>query len=71
MNDMEAKLNDEQRTVYDTVLGAVFRRQAAVRAAGEVVIAVASSGLAALLLPDGRTAHSRFKIPLSLTETSN
>ena len=26
---------------------------------------VASSGIAAQLLPGGRTAHSRFKIPLS------
>ena len=35
-----------------------------------VVIAVASSGIAALLLNGGRTTHSRFKIPLKLTEDS-
>jgi len=34
------------------------------------VIAVASSGIAALLLDGGRTAHSTFKIPLQLTEDS-
>ncbi len=33
-----------------------------VRAQGRVAIAVASSGIAALLLDGGRTAHSRFKI---------
>ena len=43
---------------------------AKVRSMGDVAIAVASSGIAALLLNGGRTAHSRFKIPLTLTETS-
>ncbi|KAM3257173.1 hypothetical protein ACQJBY_049478 [Aegilops geniculata] len=33
-----------------------------------VVLAVASSGVAALLLPMGRTAHSRFKIPIDLAD---
>ena len=40
------------------------------RSAGKIVIPVASSGLAALLLPDGRTAHSRFKIPIAVTAHS-
>ena len=35
-----------------------------------IAIAVASSGIAALLMNGGRTAHSRFKIPLKLTETT-
>ncbi|GKC13529.1 DNA helicase [Tanacetum coccineum] len=35
----------------------------------KIVLAVASSGIAFLLLPTGRTAHSRFKIPLDLTDT--
>jgi len=35
-----------------------------------IALAVASSGIAALLLDGGRTAHSRFKIPLKLSETS-
>ncbi|KAI3678193.1 hypothetical protein L6452_37477 [Arctium lappa] len=39
----------------------------ALRAAGKIVLAVASSGIASLLLPSGRTAHSRFKIPLDIT----
>nr|GEU77109.1 DNA helicase [Tanacetum cinerariifolium] len=36
----------------------------------KIVLAVASSGIASLLLPSGRTAHSRFKLPLELTEES-
>jgi ATP-dependent DNA helicase PIF1 len=32
------------------------------------VLSVASSGVASLLLPGGRTAHSRFKIPCELDE---
>ncbi|KAJ6935238.1 DNA helicase [Populus alba x Populus x berolinensis] len=41
-----------------------------VRSEGSVVLAVASSGIASLLLPGGRTAHSRFKIPLEVNESS-
>ncbi|XP_076933572.1 uncharacterized protein LOC143599520 [Bidens hawaiensis] len=37
---------------------------------GEVVLNVASSGIASLLLEGGRTAHSRFLIPINLTEYS-
>lgn len=37
-----------------------------VRSHGHIAIAVATSGVAASLLPGGRTAHSRFKIPIDL-----
>ncbi|XP_027086480.1 ATP-dependent DNA helicase RRM3-like [Coffea arabica] len=37
--------------------------------AGYIAIAEASSGVAASILPGGRTAHSRFKIPLDISET--
>ncbi|GMF57218.1 unnamed protein product [Phytophthora fragariaefolia] len=40
---------------------------AKVRLAGKIAIAVASSGIASLLLMGGRTEHSTFKIPLQLT----
>ncbi|ONM60681.1 uncharacterized protein [Zea mays] len=40
------------------------------RSQKKVVLTVASSGVAALLLPGGRTAHSRFKIPCDLNETT-
>ncbi|XP_015940717.1 uncharacterized protein LOC107466243 [Arachis duranensis] len=43
---------------------------AAIRSKRGIVLNVASSGIASLLLPNGRTAHSRFKIPLELTEDS-
>ncbi|XP_021975391.1 uncharacterized protein LOC110870521 [Helianthus annuus] len=42
----------------------------ALRSEGKIVLAVAASGIASLLLPAGRTAHSRFKIPLDLTDQS-
>ncbi|CAB5210931.1 unnamed protein product [Rhizophagus irregularis] len=43
---------------------------AKVRLEKRIAIAVASSGIAALLLPGGRTAHSCFKIPLEIHEDS-
>nr|GEW77692.1 DNA helicase [Tanacetum cinerariifolium] len=42
----------------------------ALRAEGRIILAVASSGVASLLLPACGTAHSRFKLPLDLTDTS-
>ncbi|XP_074349662.1 uncharacterized protein LOC141689279 [Apium graveolens] len=38
------------------------------RSVGKVVLPVASSDIAATLLPGGRTAHSRFHIPLKVDE---
>jgi hypothetical protein len=49
--------------LYNTIL-------AKVRSHGEIALPVASSGIAALLIDGGRTAHSRFKIPIKLNETS-
>ena len=43
--------------------GGVDRRQD-----GRVALALASSGIAALLLDGGRTVHSRLKIPIDLTD---
>ncbi|GJZ10655.1 putative PIF1 DNA helicase/replication protein A1-like protein [Tanacetum coccineum] len=40
------------------------------RSERQIVLAVASSGIASLLLPGGRTAHSRFIILLELVENS-
>ncbi|TRM55296.1 PIF1-like helicase-domain-containing protein, partial [Schizophyllum amplum] len=41
------------------------------RADAKIVLCSASSGIAAILLPGGRTAHSTFKIPIiNLCETS-
>jgi len=43
---------------------------AALRAERKIVLAVASSGIASLLLLGGRTAHSKFKIPVPTLENS-
>ncbi|XP_058768047.1 uncharacterized protein LOC131641761 [Vicia villosa] len=43
---------------------------AALRSKKKIVLPVASSGIASLLLPGGRTAHSRFKIPVPTLENS-
>jgi ATP-dependent DNA helicase PIF1 len=43
---------------------------AALRSNGEIVPTVTSSGIAALLILSGRTAHSRFAIPINIHETS-
>ena len=41
------------------------------RSMGKIVLPVASSGIAATLMPGGRTAHSRFKIPIVLDDYSS
>ena len=43
---------------------------AGVRRKGDIVLNVASSGIASLLMSGGRTAHSRFHIPINIDETS-
>ena len=43
---------------------------AKVRSMGQIAIATATSGIAASIMPRGRTAHSRFKIPIKLTDHS-
>ncbi|XP_074293320.1 uncharacterized protein LOC141620311 [Silene latifolia] len=43
---------------------------AGIRSKGEIVIAVASSGIAAILLPGERTAHARLSIPINVDENS-
>ena len=43
---------------------------AKIRSQGKIALAVASSGIAAQLLPGARTAHSRLKIPIQLDQFS-
>ena len=40
------------------------------RSRGQIALAVATSGVAALLLEGGTTAHFRYKIPIELDEAS-
>jgi ATP-dependent DNA helicase PIF1 len=42
----------------------------ALRSKQDIVITVATSGIAALLLPGGRTAHSKFKLPIPTLDNS-
>ena len=49
--------------LYNTLL-------AKIRSRGEIALAMASSGIAALLLEGGRTVHSRLKVPITLNELS-
>lgn len=48
---------------YSTIL-------ATLRSQGSICLATASSGIAAILLEGGRTAHSRFAVPFALNEGS-
>ena len=41
-----------------------------IRSKKQICLTVASSGIASLLLPGGRTAHSMFKIPIPTMESS-
>ncbi|XP_061359271.1 uncharacterized protein LOC133303383 [Gastrolobium bilobum] len=61
-------LTDEQRVVYDKIISAA--RAASVRSKAEIVLNVASSGIASLLLLGGRTSHSICLIPIQINEDS-
>ena len=68
-NDTPAALfvDGPGRTGKNFLYSALLAR---VRADGHIALAVASSGIAALLLSGGHTAHSRFKIPINLNKNS-
>jgi len=76
-------LNEEQKFIYDSIIlnngvymidapggsGKTYLLKAIIsNFKSEEVIAVASTGIAALNLPNGSTAHSRFKIPIPCHE---
>ena len=56
------------KTFLDQLLLDYVRSGGEDRRARRVAIAVASSGIAALLLEGGRTVHSRFKVPINLLD---
>ncbi|CAN6691565.1 unnamed protein product [Malus baccata var. baccata] len=92
--DLDAieRLNDDQRSTFNIIMGAVQRSEnatffvdgpgrtgktylyrallASLRRLGHIVLATTSFGIAAMILPGGRTSHSKFKIPLSLDASS-
>ncbi|XP_074346691.1 uncharacterized protein LOC141685496 [Apium graveolens] len=55
---------DDLKTVNDHVYNSFH--EACVALENKIVLSVASCGIVAVLLPGGRTAHSRFHIPLKL-----
>nr|KAJ0186971.1 hypothetical protein LSAT_V11C900505290 [Lactuca sativa] len=68
-------LKNEQRHIFQDIMtafkenkGGVFFVYGYGGTNGHIVLNVDSSGIALLLLPGGRTAHSRFIIPFELTE---
>ncbi|CAN7119900.1 unnamed protein product, partial [Brassica rapa subsp. narinosa] len=86
MTDEQRKIFDEILRAVSTGTGGTFfvygfggtgktflwkLLSAAIRVKGDIVLNVASSGIASLLLPGGRTAHSRFGIPLNPDEFSS
>ncbi|XP_071688050.1 uncharacterized protein [Rutidosis leptorrhynchoides] len=75
--ELERQMNSKQKQIYDLITSTSLNEQtehkaiiAALRSRGKIVLAFASSGIASLLLPSGRTAHSRFKLPLVITDES-
>jgi hypothetical protein len=92
VNNVEDKLNDDQRNTYETILNAMTNKDgklffvygnggigktfvwttllSRLRGQGKIVLAITSSGIASLWLLGGRTAHSRFKIPIDLHNES-
>ncbi|KAG4050281.1 hypothetical protein PC123_g14472 [Phytophthora cactorum] len=72
--DQEHLLNDEQRSVNSTIINAVINPTPSnilfFVDGPRIAIAVVSRDIASLLLMGGRTAHSTFKIPLKLNDTS-
>ncbi|PIA50768.1 hypothetical protein AQUCO_01200187v1 [Aquilegia coerulea] len=89
---LHARLNIEQKQVYEVVMNSVLSNigglffvygsggtgktylwstlTSKLRSEGKIVLAVASSGIASLLLPNGRTTHSRFKVPVTQNDYS-
>ncbi|CAN1135599.1 ATP-dependent DNA helicase PIF1 [Linum perenne] len=77
-----ASLNPFQRSAHDAVLGSITSDSnkffflyghggtGKTYFQGHIALVVASSGIAATLLPGGVTAHSRFKIPIDVDYAS-
>ncbi|WVZ69951.1 LOW QUALITY PROTEIN: hypothetical protein U9M48_018664 [Paspalum notatum var. saurae] len=68
-NGLYAQLNNEQREAFHKIVNS-NTIVSYLRAHKKIVLTVASSGVASLLLPNGRTAHSWFRIPIEIDEIS-
>ncbi|KAF8111952.1 hypothetical protein N665_0070s0022, partial [Sinapis alba] len=61
-------LDNDKEYIEGLILTEEEILNAVIRSRGKIVLNVASSGIASLLLPGGRTAHSRFGIPINPDE---
>uniref|UniRef100_A0A0L8I7D2 ATP-dependent DNA helicase n=1 Tax=Octopus bimaculoides TaxID=37653 RepID=A0A0L8I7D2_OCTBM len=77
--ETESKLLPDQQRAYNTIVdssggtGKIFVTKlllTQVRQHKNIALAVAFSGIAATLLPGGRTVHSTFKLPLNLATSA-
>ncbi|RYR38951.1 hypothetical protein Ahy_A09g044305 [Arachis hypogaea] len=80
-SDMLAIATPEQK-YYDKIVTAVYYDEGVfslcmvmwnlmsteIHSRGDIVLNIASIGIASLVHPNGRTTHSRFKIPLNITK---
>ncbi|CAG8679345.1 5255_t:CDS:2 [Cetraspora pellucida] len=66
INNGLPQLNVDQYAIFESIVKAIETHASAIM----FVDGPASSGMAALLLPGGRTAHSCFKIPINVHEDS-
>ncbi|XP_016192478.1 uncharacterized protein LOC107633354 [Arachis ipaensis] len=74
-SDMLAIATPEQKYAFDKIVTAMYCDEgnlmsAEIRSRGDIVLNITSSGIASLLVSNGRTTHSRFKIPLNITKDS-
>jgi len=85
ISDEQASIFDNIMCVVASQLGGVYflygyggtgkkfmwkTLSSAMRSNGGIVLTIASSGIASLLLPGGRTTHSKFSIPVPATQNS-
>ncbi|CAF1446242.1 unnamed protein product, partial [Rotaria sp. Silwood1] len=77
--EMYAMLNQDQRSAADVILAAHRKQSTTVGSCFFIdgsggqdvhVMSAAWTGIAASLLPEERTVHSRFKLPVPILETS-
>ncbi|CAN1153062.1 ATP-dependent DNA helicase PIF1 [Linum perenne] len=66
-NEWDLVMSEISRWAHPAIIRSIISK---VRSTGGIALVVASSGIAATLLPDGVTAHSRFKIPLEIDNLS-
>ncbi|MCH85307.1 helicase-like protein, partial [Trifolium medium] len=67
------ELRQEFLRLFQLLTGKTFMWNtlaSSLRSKGHIVLTVASSGIASLLLPGGTTAHSKFKIPVPTLDNS-